>query len=190
MVRSNADDGSLHVLTKGDAKLIRNIENKGGRPRSPQSHSEEDAESEHPDNTLHTYLKTNSQKFQRLQMVTVWQYSIHFKASATGHPFGNENNNICLVPLHHVKSTMQVIRICINCGPNTDHAPPTSWINHEMRGLTHRIFLGDTHQTAGYSSTRSPLIYVCAISSPLLQREKLYYAPGISESKRLASRQW
>ena len=61
----------MFVSIKGDANLIRKIEDKGGRPRSPQSHSEEDAESEHPDNTLHTYLKTNSKKFQRVQRVTV-----------------------------------------------------------------------------------------------------------------------
>ena len=57
--------------TKENAKLVRNIEDQGGRPRSPQSHSEEDAEGEHPDNTLPTYLTTDSQHFQRLQRVTV-----------------------------------------------------------------------------------------------------------------------
>ena len=57
--------------TKENAKLVRNIEDQGGRPRSPQSHSEEDDEGEHPDNTLHTFFKTKSRHFKNLQRVIV-----------------------------------------------------------------------------------------------------------------------
>ena len=57
--------------TRGDAKLVRKIEDKGGQPRSPQSHRKEGADNARPDNRITIMSSDMSAAFPTLRRITV-----------------------------------------------------------------------------------------------------------------------